>query len=71
MKFTMAEFISEHGLGVSTRDAGATKLIAAKLRTDGFRRVKMKHRGRMQWVWTNEGDTHRVSLKSKLASIKL
>lgn len=70
MKFTMSEFILEHNLGVSSRDAGATKLIAATLRAKGFKTTKMRYKGRIQRVWTNEGDEKRVALKSKLASLK-
>jgi hypothetical protein len=41
-EYTMAEFIKEFKLGVDIHDTTATKLVAKKLQSLGYRRVLVK-----------------------------
>ncbi len=68
--FTMGELIVRNGLTVDLRDSTATRMIAAKLKKAGYKRVRRRHNGKIQHVWTNEFD-RLEELKSQLASIKL
>lgn len=68
--FTISEYIKQHGLDVSPKDAAATRLIAAHLREKGYTRRKVKRQGVSLWVWTNQKDTHLDKLKEKLKEIK-
>lgn len=68
--FTMSEFVVKHKLKVNLTDTGATKLVAKKLKELGYIRVKKRHNGIVQNVWSN--DHNRLDeLKSQLASLKL
>lgn len=67
--FTMEEFIAKHKLGVEITNPAATKLIAKKLKSLGFRKVRTMYKGERQNVWTDDNDLE--ELQKKLASLKL
>lgn len=67
--FTITEYIKMHKLDVSPKDSGATRLIAAHLRSKGYVRKKVRRNGVSEWVWTNQKDTHLDKLKEKLKGI--
>lgn len=69
--FTMSEFIEKNELGCRSDDPSATKLIARKLREAGYKKLKLRHNGTVQNVWTNEQDLRIEALKAKLALLKL
>ncbi len=66
---TMKQFIEMHKLNVRLDDAGATRLIAKKLRDAGYKRVKRRFEGKVQWVWMK--DDRRDDLNAKLEVIDL
>lgn len=51
---TMKELIDEYAPEASLLDSGVTRAIARKLRMQGYRRVRRRWQGKVQWVWTNE-----------------
>lgn len=71
MRTTIEQFIKDHNLDVDIKDSAATKLIAAKLRSSGYKRLKVYVEGKQVVVWDKGRDEKMEKLKSKLASLKL
>lgn len=67
--FTMKEYIARHKLNVGLLDSGATRVIAQKLRKDGYERIRVRYNGAIAWVWTNERNARIKTLKEKLDGI--
>lgn len=69
-QYTMAEFIEEFKLGVSVHDAGATRMIAARLKKLGFKPIRRRYGGKVHIVWEKDLEIQRKLLAEKLEGIK-
>lgn len=71
--FTMQEFITEHKLGVSSRDPQAAQRIGAYLRKRGFSSRTITKDGKRSRMWSKDWPTevNYADLETKLENLDL
>jgi len=69
-EFTTAEYIAQHGLGVSVHNRHAVAVITKHLQSQGYRKIRRRTGGSPRMVWTKQAPPDLVALKEKLRKIK-
>jgi len=62
---TMKELLARFSPKSSVLDSGVTRAIARAMRAKGYTRKKMRWKGKVQWVWTNEDKLGAIEKKVK------